>query len=306
MDDSGFHLKDDDSKLQFLNQLAGAYTGADNQGVVNIPQEIAEITQTSQPAIAESAPVRSAGYNAAMNGDGLETYYQNINNYLAQPRTQEEIQDAMQFYSVSQDDIDAARGSLDTGVMDVPASAEPSPYADGGGAFKKLQWQEPQHFDGGGMAVDLSEGEPLFTKKELETIKRNAPAVYDWAKQNVKDEASQLKTAGGMKDFALRVGAQYAGGIPDLINAGLMIPDALAGTKLASEKPWFGSEQMIDAMHKVGMLGENEFPISETLAGILAPAGLIKKGVKKGYQAYKGMKPDAPKKQRGGLAAMSR
>jgi hypothetical protein len=187
-----------------------------------------------------------------------------------------------------------------------PAVDLPDIYAEGGGAFKKLEWQEPQHFDGGGMAVDLSESEPLFTKKELETMKRNAPAVYDWAKQNVKDEASQLKTAKGAKDFALRVGAQYAGAIPDLINFGLMLPDAVAGTDLASEKPWFGSEQIIDAMHNVGMLGDNKFPISETVAGVLAPAGLIKKGVKKGYQAYKGMKPETPKKQRGGLATMSR
>jgi len=178
--------------------------------------------------------------------------------------------------------------------------------AEGGGAFKTLQFKEPQHFDGGGMAVDMSESSPLITKREWENIKRNAPAVYDWAKQNVKDEANQLKSARGAKDFALRVGAQYAGAIPDLVNLGLMLPDAVAGTNLASEKPWFGSQQIIDAMHSAGMLGENEFPISETVAGILAPAGLIKKGVKKGYQAYKGMKPEAPKKRRGGLAAMSR
>jgi hypothetical protein len=178
--------------------------------------------------------------------------------------------------------------------------------ADGGGAFKKLQWQEPQHFDGGGMAVDLSDSEPLFTKKELETMKRNAPEVYEWAKQNVKDEASQLKSAKGAKDFALRVGAQYAGALPDLANLLLMVPDAIAGTKLSSEKPWFGSEQYIDAMHKAGMLGENEFPISETVAGILAPAGLIKKGGKKAYQAFENWTPKAPKKRRGGLAAMSR
>jgi hypothetical protein len=184
------------------------------------------------------------------------------------------------------------------------AIAQHNGMAEGGSVFKTIQWKKPQHFDGGGMAVDLSESEPLFTKKELETIKRNAPAVYDWAKQNVKDEASQLKTAGGLKDFALRTGAQYLGGIPDLVNLGLMIPDALAGTKLASEKPWFGSEQYIDAMHKAGMLGENEFPISETVAGILAPAGLIKKGIKKvrGFHAPK----EELKKRRGGLAAMSR
>ena len=181
--------------------------------------------------------------------------------------------------------------------------------AEGGGAFKKLEFN--QHFDGGGIAIpemnnsfEGSRREPLLTEKDWANIKRNAPEVYEWAKQNVKDEASQLKSARGVKDFALRTGAQYLGGIPDLINLGLMGVDALADTNLSSEKPWFGSEQYIDALKRSGAVGENEFPIAETIAGVLAPAGLIKKGVKK----IGGMKPakEAPKKRRGGLTAMSR
>jgi hypothetical protein len=188
----------------------------------------------------------------------------------------------------------------------------PEKKAEGGGAFKKLSF-----YDKGGVTTSAGSFSPeelgvtandlrVIDDKTWELMKKNAPATYEWAKQNVKDEASQLKSAKGAKDFALRVGAQYAGAIPDLVNLGLMIPDAVAGTSLASEKPWFGSEQIIDAMHRAGMLGENEFPIAETVAGIAAPAGLIRKGVKKGYQAYKGMKPEASKKRRGGLAAMSR
>ena len=226
MDDSGFHLRDDDSKLQFLNQLAGAYTGADNQGVVNIPQEIAEITQTSQPAIAESAPVRSAGYNAAMNGDGLETYYQNINNYLAQPRTQEEIQDAMQFYSVSQDDIDAARGSLDTGVMDVPASAEPTPsYAEGGSAFKTIPWNKFQRFDGGGIAMsDVSdyEAKPFTETKKWSDIKKNAAEMYEESKRGLANDYERLKNSPRARaQLAKIAAAQLAGGAPDLAHLGV-------------------------------------------------------------------------------------
>jgi hypothetical protein len=186
----------------------------------------------------------------------------------------------------------------------------PEKKAEGGGAFKKLEFA--QHFDGGGIAspeeVNPFEGasrEPAFTKKDLERLyanaKRNAPAVYDWAKQNVKDEANQLKTARGAKDFALRTGAQYLGGIPDLVNLGLMGVDALADTSLSSEKPWFGSEQYLDLLQKSGALGENEFPIAETVAGVLAPAGLIKKGIKK----VRGVRPE-PKKRTGGLTAMSR
>tara|TARA_R110000868_G_scaffold98321_1_gene270504 strand:- start:9 stop:2798 length:2790 start_codon:yes stop_codon:yes gene_type:complete len=169
----------------------------------------------------------------------------------------------------------------------------------------------------------------LMDDKTWSDIKRNAPGVYEWAKQKMKDEASQLKSARGVKDFALRTGAQYLGGIPDLINFGLMGVDLVqsaipsiskpesvldvAGTKdripkfaLASDKPYFGGEQYIDAMHEAGLLGENQFPIAETVAGVLAPAGLIKKLGKKGYQAYRDMKSQAPKKRRGGLAAMAR
>lgn len=187
----------------------------------------------------------------------------------------------------------------------------PDLYAEGGAAFKTLQFKDAQHFDGGGIAfpemTPMTEGsrrEPLLTEKDWENIKRNAPEVYEWAKQNVKDEASQLKSARGVKDFALRTGAQYLGGIPDLLNLGLMGVDALADTNLSSEKPYFGSERYIDAMRKAGMVGENEFPIAETVAGVLMPAGLIKKGIKK----ISGAKPakQEPKKRQGGLSAMAR
>jgi hypothetical protein len=186
----------------------------------------------------------------------------------------------------------------------------PDVYAEGGGAFKTLQFKDAQHFDGGGIAIpemnnsfEGSRREPLLTEKDWANIKRNAPEVYDWAKQNIKDEASQLKTARGVKDFALRTGAQYLGGIPDLINLGLMGVDAVADTSLSSEKPWFGSEQYIQALKKSGAVGENEFPVAETVAGILAPAGLIKKGVK---QLRKVRPKEEPKKRRGGLTALSR
>jgi hypothetical protein len=188
----------------------------------------------------------------------------------------------------------------------------PDVYAEGGGAFKKLSF-----YDKGGVTTSAGSFSPeelgvtaddlrVMDDKTWERIKKNAPATYDWAKQLVKDEASQLKSARGAKDFALRVGAQTLGGIPDLANLALYGVDTLTGTNLSSENPWFGSQQYLEAMDKAGVLGEHEFPISETVAGFLMPAGLIKKGVKKGVQLYKGKKPEAPKKRRGGLAAMSR
>jgi hypothetical protein len=339
MDESGFHLNSDDAKLAYLSQFANAYKGMDtaNQGVIDIPQEIAQITQVKKPQevdtqnseinfappVVETQPSdsqldftpeavepaldQSDGYSYAVQNQGLDNYYQVINDYLAQERTQDEIQAAMQQYGVSQADINAAR-SVGAGKFDESYATEA--YANGGSAFKKIQFM-----DKGGITTSAGSFSPedlgvsaddlrVMDEKTWNTIKRNAPATYEWAKQNVKDEAKQLKTAKGAKDFALRVGASYAGAIPDFANLLLMAPDAIFGTELASEKPWFGSQQYLDAMNKAGMLGENEFPIAETVAGILTPAGLIKKGTKKVGNIR--FSKETPKKRQGGLSAMAR
>jgi hypothetical protein len=360
MDESGFHLNSDEAKLAYLSQFANAYKGIDttNQGVIDIPKQIEEITQTGNftdipqsvvnipqsvvnipqdvvyipeeiaqitqtdkpaerytpesqidfmPAVVESEP--SAGYIYAQNNSGIDNYYNVINDYLAQERTQDEIQAAMEQYGVSQADIDAARDYQPSGGR-FDESYATEAYANGGSAFKKIQFM-----DKGGITTSAGSFSPeelgvtandlrVMDEKTWNTIKRNAPATYEWAKQNVKDEANQLKTAKGMKDFALRVGASYAGAIPDFANLLLMAPDAVFGTELASEKPWFGSQQYLDAMNKAGMLGENEFPIAETVAGILTPAGLIKKGVKKVGNMR--TSKETPKKRQGGLTAMAR
>jgi hypothetical protein len=193
--------------------------------------------------------------------------------------------------------------------------AEPRNYkppaegmAEGGGAFKKLSF-----YGGGGittsggsfsaeeLGVDPSDLVP--SEKLSRKIKRGIAKEMEIGKEQLEQEYKQAKSLSGAKDLALRTGAAYLGGIPDLVNLGLMIPDAVAGTELASEKPWFGSQQYIDAMHKTGMLGENEFPLAELAAGILAPAGMIKKGAKKIRSIFK---KEEPKKRRGGLAAMAR
>ena len=345
MDESGFHLKNEDAKLSYLNQFADAYKATTNKSetgipkqvtqtddVVDIPQEIAQITQASvpetyytpevaftpevvstpavvsAPAVVESQP--SAGYTYAQNNSSIDNYYNVINDYLAQERSQDEIQAAMEQYGVSQADVDAARGYQPSGGGKTDESYATEQYAEGGGAFKKIQFM-----DKGGITTSAGSFSPeelgvsasdlrVMDEKTWNNIKRNAPEVYEWAKQNVKDEASQLKSARGVKDFALRTGAQYLGGIPDLVNLGLMGVDALADTNLSSEKPWFGSEQYIDALKRSGAVGENEFPIAETIAGVLAPASLIKKGIKK----VGNMRPakEAPKKRQGGLSAMAR
>jgi hypothetical protein len=62
---------------------------------------------------------------------------------------------------------------------------------------------------------------------------------------------------------------------------GLMGVDAVSGmmgkpTRLASEKPFAGSEHVKDLMKKYGVTTEEERPISETLLGILSPTAAVK------------------------------
>jgi len=51
----------------------------------------------------------SAGYTYAQNNSSIDNYYQVINDFLSQDRSQDEIQAAMEQYGVSQSDIDAAK-----------------------------------------------------------------------------------------------------------------------------------------------------------------------------------------------------
>jgi hypothetical protein len=169
-----------------------------------------------------------------------------------------------------------------------------------------------------------------ISDKRMNQIKRNAADLWGEGKEQLEKEYKQLGRKGGKKDFALRVGSQFLGGGSDLVNLGLegidLIQGAIpalskpesvmdvAGTgdrvpkfRLASDKPWLGSQQFIDKFKEAKLLGENEFPLTELVAGFAAPAAAV--GVlNKGKQAYKGAKTlvNTPKKRRGGLTAMAR
>jgi hypothetical protein len=207
--------------------------------------------------------------------------------------------------------------------------------AEGGGAFKKLQFM-----DKGGITTSAGSFSPEelgvnasdigMSDKRWNTIKRNAADLYGEGKEQLEKEYRQLGSKGGKKDFAIRVGSQFLGGVPDLINLGLegidlaqsyipaiSKPESVldtAGTgdrvpkfKLASERPFLGSQHFIDKFKEAKLLGDNEFPVSEIVAGFAAPAAAVG-ALKKSKQAYKGAKSliDTPKKRRGGLTAMAR
>jgi hypothetical protein len=208
-------------------------------------------------------------------------------------------------------------------------------YADGGAAFKKLQFM-----DKGGITTSAGSFSPEelgvnasdigMSDKRWNTIKRNAADLYGEGKEQLEKEYRQLGNKGGKKDFAIRVGSQFLGGGSDLLNLGLegldlaqsFIPaiskpesvldtagtgDRVPKFKLASERPFLGSQHFIDKFKEAKLLGDNEFPVSEIVAGFAAPAAAVG-ALKKSKQAYKGAKSliDTPKKRRGGLTAMAR
>jgi hypothetical protein len=111
---------DDPIKKEFQEVISQNPVTVVNQQVTDpIKQEFTEaISQPEIPAVnydppqikeVESQP--SFGYSYAQQNQGLDSYYQAINDFLSQERTQDEIQAAMEQFGVSQADVDAARGS---------------------------------------------------------------------------------------------------------------------------------------------------------------------------------------------------
>ena len=97
----------------------------------------------------------------------------------------------------------------------------PDLYAEGGGAFKTLQFQEPQRFDGGGIAVPEEGGgyspKSFFDSKKWSDIKKNAAELYDEGKQTLASDYERLKSSPRARaQLAKIAAAQLAGGVPDL------------------------------------------------------------------------------------------
>jgi hypothetical protein len=222
-------------------------------------------------------------------------------------------------------------GTYDTSVPDMSK-------AEGGAAFKKLSFYDKGGITTSGGTFTAEElgitpeqlNAPLISPKRMRDIKANAADLAAEGKQQLEKEYRQLGQKGGKKDFAIRVGSQILGGVPDLINLGLegvdLIQSAIpglgkaasvldtAGTgdripkfRLASDEPWLGSQMFMRKFKEAELLGDKEFPLTELATGIIAPAATIG-AINKGRRAYKGAKAqkDAPNKRRGGLTAMTR
>lgn len=103
--------------------------------------------------------------------------------------------------------------------------------AEGGPAFKTLQFKEPQNFDGGGIAV--ADDASTFEAKpnRVSDIKNNAVELYEEAKQQL----SRLKNPEAARQYAKILAAQALGTVPDLAHLAIKYGnplEMLPGAKL--------------------------------------------------------------------------
>jgi hypothetical protein len=110
-----------------------------------------------------------------------------------------------------------------------------------------------------------------------------AEILLDMAKKQGKKEAKSLGQPRATTDLLNRgVVAPLAGMPVDLVNMGLEGVDAIrslfgpVNTKLASEKPFLGSEYLKDLMNKYNMTSGEERPMMETGLSIFSPGAAIR------------------------------
>jgi hypothetical protein len=273
-----------------------------------IKQEFQEaIGQTDIPAVNYDPPeIReverqpSAGYMSAQQNQGLDTYYQDINKYVAENHTPEEIQQAMEYYGVSQADVDAARDYQPSGAGRFEESYATEQYKRGGAVRKESPEdmarfhkrfvmhkalggavKKPQKFDGGGIAasdVGSNTEDKGPTKAGLMT-----EFLAQMAKDQAKEEYESYKKPRAATDIGNRGILAPAIGAPvDLINMGLMAADYIGSKatgkpiRLSSEKPFGGSEHLKDLMDKYGVTSGEDRPLTETMLSLFSPTGMIK------------------------------
>lgn len=122
-------------------------------------------------------------------------------------------------------------------------NAPPEGMAEGGAAFKTLQWSKPQHFDDGGVVPSQKEmedalrpatvnpmmaraaarrsGEPMIegTEERWETIKKNAKEMYEEAKTELGSDYKRLRDSPAARAQLAKIwAAGNAGGGPDFLN----------------------------------------------------------------------------------------
>lgn len=185
--------------------------------------------------------------------------------------------------------------------FDIPASAiiGDVEMAQGGAAFKSLQFKA----EGGGIKkMPWKAADGGKTPEEMMTPPPDTPSkmrltaeiLARMAKEQGKEEVASLKKPRALTDLINRgMIAPLVGAPVDLINMGLEGVDALRDlasgkrveNRLASEKPFLGSEQIKDVMNRFGVTSGEERPMMETGLSLVSPAGVVKGTAKTGQKA---------------------
>ena len=184
-----------------------------------------------------------------------------------------------------------------------------------GGSIEKPDWHHAveKHMKAGGYVVtedkhlakggDGKEEENASLKELVEAF----PSLYEKA---IKPEIDSYQKPRAATDLINRgvVANNPISSTLDFINYGLSGVDALTKgtrfpTRLSSDKPFGGSEQIRDLMKQYGMTTDEERPIAETVLGLLSPTGLVS-GAMKGMTAIQKL-PETLRKTESGLNALT-
>jgi hypothetical protein len=197
-----------------------------------------------------------------------------------------------------------------------------------GGAIAKPSWHVAveKHMKDGGYTMVNEKHIPKVrslkhlakggeSKDDTASLKELYDALPDFYDQAIKPEVESYKKPRAFTDLMNRgvIANNPVSAVVDLTNFGLSGIDALTKgtrfpTRLSSDKPFGGSEQIKDLMKEYGMTTDEERPIAETVLGFISPGSLVGgtiKGagtIKKAGTAMKDMATS--KKARGGLTLM--
>ena len=184
-----------------------------------------------------------------------------------------------------------------------------------GGSIEKPDWHHAieNHMKAGGYVVteDKHLAKGGDGKEEgSASLKELYEAMPDLYEQAIKPEVDSYKKPRATTDLINRgvIANNPISSTLDLINFGLSGVDALTKgtrfpTRLSSEKPFGGSEQIRDLMKQYGMTTDEERPIAETVLGLFSPSGLAS-GAVKGMTAIQKL-PETLRKTESGLNALT-
>jgi hypothetical protein len=196
--------------------------------------------------------------------------------------------------------FDWTKGLVGEGAPTQPITEEYLTYLQklgkkDGGAMQKPSWHvavEKHMKDGGYTMVDTKHIPKIRSLKQLAkggeakeesaSLKELYDALPDFYDQAIKPEVESYKKPRAFTDLMNRgvIANNPVSAVVDLTNFGLSGVDALTKgtrfpTRLSSEKPFGGSEQIKDLMKEYGMTTDEERPIAETLLGFMSPGSLV-------------------------------